>query len=424
MDFLGQQAGQKREYWYDKRGNITRECWHGKAAEGGDLSFEGEPITSEEGAPLTLDAAGLEARYNTTYAYDALGQLIRVNDEREGVTWMYRYDQGGNILEKKRYGYTTAAELSAFTPEQVVPYSYGDANWKDRLTAYDGKPIACDPIGNPLFYDGWTYAWKAGRMLQSMVKDGVNTQFTYDHTKLRVKKTTNGVDTLYTMNGKKITHIRKGTTQMHFFYDAQGKPAIIRYNGTDYAYLHNLQGDVTAIVDMDGNQVVQYGYDAWGKPISTEGSMASTLGHDNPFRYRGYEWDEETGLYYLRNRYYNPEWGRFVNADTVLGKTGKILDHNIFSYCRQNPIAGSDPDGLYDVDDPNGYFEFLRPARKAASRKSTAVPKKATVANKVPTPYGPIAPATPTLPPWPANVPTPPPPSYFKQGYSMSPRDD
>ncbi|MEA5015627.1 MAG: DNRLRE domain-containing protein [Candidatus Limiplasma sp.] len=339
------QAGQKREYWYDKNGNITRECWHGKAVEGGDLSFEGEPITSEEGAPLTLDAAGLEARYNTTYAYDPLGQLIRVDDEREGATWTYRYDQGGNILEKKRYGYTTAADLSAFTPEQVVPYSYGDANWKDKLTAYDGKPIACDPIGNPLFYDGWTYAWKAGRMLHSMVRDGVDAQFTYDHTGLRAKKSVNGVDTLYTLNGKRITHMRKGPVQMHFFYDAQGRPAMVRYNDTDYAYLQNLQGDVTGIVDMTGTIVVEYRYDAWGKPVATTGSMAETLGYDNPFRYRGYVYDEETGLFWVSTRYYNPEWGRFINADTLLGKTGALLSHNAFAYCMNNPVNNVDPDG-------------------------------------------------------------------------------
>ena len=153
-------------------------------------------------------------------------------------------------MEKKRYAYTVEADMSALTPAQTVPYAYGDANWKDKLTAYDSKAITYDAIGNPLMYDGWTYTWKAGRMLHSMVRGGenaVNAQFTYDHTGLRVKKTVNGVDTLYTLNGKKITHVRKGTNgangadavQMHFFYDAQGRPMMVRYNGTDYAYLHN-----------------------------------------------------------------------------------------------------------------------------------------------------------------------------------------
>ena len=100
---------------------------------------------------------------------------------------------------------------------------------------------------------------------------------------------------------------------------------LVRYMDTDYAYLHNLQGDVTGLVDMNGALVVEYGYDAWGKPVFTEGSMAGTLGRDNPFRYRGYVWDGETGLYYLRSRYYEPSWGRFVNADGNGGNIGSIF---------------------------------------------------------------------------------------------------
>ena len=88
-----------------------------------------------------------------------------------------------------------------------------------------------------------------------------------------------GVDTLYTLNGKKITHIRKGANsatgadavQMHFFYDAQGRPLLVRYRDVDYAYLHSLQVDITGLADMTGATVVEYRYDAWGKPSSTLG---------------------------------------------------------------------------------------------------------------------------------------------------------
>lgn len=110
----------------------------------------------------------------------------------------YAYDQGGNILEKKRYAYTEEADLSVLTPAQTLPYTYGDNNWKGKLTAYDGNAITCDAIGNPLTYNGWAYTWKAGRMLHSMVRGGENAmdaQFTYDHTGLRVNKSVNGVDT-------------------------------------------------------------------------------------------------------------------------------------------------------------------------------------------------------------------------------------
>ena len=84
-----------------------------------------------------------------------------------------------------------------------------------------------------------------------------------------------------------------------FFHDAQGKPGMVRFNGVDYFYVYNLQGDVVALIDANGTQVVEYGYDAWGNPISKTGSLAATIGTLNPFRYRGYVYDEETPMYYL-----------------------------------------------------------------------------------------------------------------------------
>ena len=92
-----------------------------------------------------------------------------------------------------------------------------------------------------------------------------------------------------------------------------------------------------------GTAVVEYTYDAWGKPLATTGSMANTLGLHNPLRYRGYVYDRETGLYYLQSRYYNPEWGRFINADSQL--TSGLLGGNLYAYCLNNPINAIDPMG-------------------------------------------------------------------------------
>ena len=85
---------------------------------------------------------------------------------------------------------------------------------------------------------------------------------------------------------------------------------MVRFNGSGYFYVYNLQGDVAALIDADSTRMVEYVYDAWGYLISKTGTMAATLGTVNPFRYRGYVYDEETGLYYLRSRYYNPVWKR------------------------------------------------------------------------------------------------------------------
>ena len=92
--------------------------------------------------------------------------------------------------------------------------------------------------------------------------------------------------------------------------------------------------------------MVEYKYDAWGRPIAKTGSLASTLGTLNPFRYRGYVYDEETGLYYLCNRYYTPMVLRFINADPLIHIDSIVLQTNGFAYCCNNPIICQDPSGL------------------------------------------------------------------------------
>ena len=295
----------------------------------------------------------------TGYTYDALGQLVQVNDHSDtrsgenGTTWKYTYDLGGNILKKERFAYADTT-----TPLETVTYTYGDANWRDKLTAVNGNAIAYDAIGNPLSDGTWTYTWQNGRQLQKMQKSGVTAEFVYNADGLRVQKTVNGVATKYTLHGKNIVHMTSGADELHFFYDAQNRPAVVVYNGTAYAYVKSLQGDIVAILDENGNTVVSYGYDAWGAPLWCTGELAETLGTVQPFRYRGYVFDEETGLYYLRSRYYNPWWGRFVNADAEIAVEAKLWDAKLFLYCANNPVRYTDDGG-------NSFWDVLADCGKA-----------------------------------------------------------
>ena len=287
----------------------------------------------------------------TGYTYDELGQLIQVNDRSDtrsgsdGTTWTYSYDLGGNILQKQRFAYKDTT-----TPLETVTYEYGDANWRDKLTAVNGSTIRYDAIGNPLSDGTWTYTWQNGRQLQKMQKAGVTVEFVYNADGLRVQKTVNGVATKYTLHGKNIVHMTSGTDELHFFYDAQNKPAVVIFNGIAYAYLYDLQGDVIGLVDNNGTQMVSYTYDAWGKMLSKTGTLASTLGTIQPFRYRGYALDEETELYYNQSRFYNPSIARFITADTtgVLTASLKSLtEKNLFAYCDNNPVMRKDIDGAF-----------------------------------------------------------------------------
>ncbi|MBE6958455.1 MAG: RHS repeat-associated core domain-containing protein [Ruminococcaceae bacterium] len=117
------------------------------------------------------------------------------------------------------------------------------------------------------------------------------------------------------------------------------------YYDETYYYITNLQGDVIGIADSTGALVVRYSYDAWGKLLSITGSMADTLGVQNPLRYRGYVYDQETGLYYLQSRYYDPEIGRFINADALIATSQGLLGNNIFAYCNNNPVIFEDTSG-------------------------------------------------------------------------------
>ena len=231
-------------------------------------------------------------------------------------------------------------------PTDTVSYTYSGSEWSDLLTSYDGNTITSDEIGNMLSDGTWTYTWEHGRELASMT-DGTNTwTYTYNAEGLRTKKT-NGTDSYtYVYNGSQLVQMTKGTDTLYFSYDANGTPMTVTYNGAVYYYVTNLQGDITRILDSSGNPVVAYTYDTtWGFPIALTGSMASTLGVHNPLRYRSYIYDAETGLYYVSSRYYDPEIGRFINADSQLNQKDGILGYNMFAYCHNNPIMYSDPTG-------------------------------------------------------------------------------
>ena len=116
-----------------------------------------------------------------------------------------------------------------------------------------------------------------------------------------------------------------------------------------YLFIKNIQGDITGIMDEEGNLLVTYAYDAWGNHISTVYSNGggATGAVFNPFRYRGYYYDSETCLYYLNSRYYDPASGRFINPDSAsyIGADGTLIGYKLFAYCGNNPVNYCDPSG-------------------------------------------------------------------------------
>ncbi|MBZ9686143.1 RHS repeat-associated core domain-containing protein [Clostridium estertheticum] len=183
-----------------------------------------------------------------------------------------------------------------------------------------------------------------------MSGNGNTIAYKYNDSGIRTQKTVNGVTTNYNLVGDKVTFETNGTDNIYCTYDSNDTLASMNLNGVEYYYVRDAEGDIIALNNSDGAEVVSYSYDSWGKLISTTGTDSSTVGVKNPYRYRGYRYDTETALYYLQSRYYNADWGRFVNGDQaslLQDMVGVLLGSNLFAYCYNNPVNNSDPTGKW-----------------------------------------------------------------------------
>ena len=177
---------------------------------------------------------------------------------------------------------------------------------------------------------------------------------TCDMVGVRSSKTVGGTTYNYdTLSGKVIRQSWDGNV-IDFIYDENNRPFAFKYDGTVYYYVLNVQGDVVGLLNSIGVIIAEYTYDPWGKllSINTWGELPGenewylSTAEMNPLRYRGYYYDTETGLYYVSSRYYDPEIGRWINADNqIAGVGGEVLGYNMFAYCMNNPVNMSDPSG-------------------------------------------------------------------------------
>ena len=347
--------GRTYAYTYDENKNIISVVKTQKtAADSGSQSSGGGKLGGELFGELR-------------YYYDSLGQLIRTDDEENERTTEYIYDGNGNITAVKTYSLHEKDEPLS-SPISAKSFGYSSDGWTDMLTSYDGSAVTHDALGNILSFNGYTYTWQAGRRLAGMT-NGTNTYgYKYDDNGIRTEKTVNGVTTHYLTVDGRITGQYDGTDTLYFRYNADNSPIGFSLNGEEYLYLKNIQGDVEEIVDKNGNSVVKYAYNEWGKLLSVTGSMAAAVGRINPIRYRGYYYDGETGYYYLQSRYYNPDICRFINADepdTVSAVIDKEANANLFAYCKNSPVNLNDSSGkwssIYSYWAVNYYrFRFRR----------------------------------------------------------------
>ena len=280
--------------------------------------------------------------WKETYQYDERNQLIRENSQQQNKTFVYAYDLGGNLPSVKEYPYTEGTITAAPLKTETGTYASG---WKDQLVNWNGTAMTYDAIGNMLARGNTTYSWTLGRKLAA-VDNGKKIQYFYDHTGSRTKKIVDGVATEYRMAGDLLMSETTNGQTLWFTYDSNANLFSMVTGGKHYFYQRNLQNDIIALVDESGDTVVNYTYDSWGRILSITGSRKDTIGQLNPFRYRGYYYDKETGMYYLKNRYYDPEIRRFICADKYVIGANSILS-NMYVYCGNTPVTCCDPDGKF-----------------------------------------------------------------------------
>ena len=284
-----------------------------------------------------------------------LEKLLREDNGALGKTYVYTYDNAGNITSKKTYS-LTAAGVTPTSPELTYSYGYSASGWGDMLTSYSGQSISYDAIGNPLsYYNGYSYTFTwTGRQLTGATYKGKIYTFVYNDEGIRTSKTKNGVKTIYHLDGSQIAYEETAGNITVYLYDSNGLPVGMQYHGASYAedawdiywFEKNLHGDVIAVYDEAGNKLIGYKYDAWGNTTISYYSNAVTTAKNNPFRYRGYYYDQDLKLYYLNTRYYDSNTGRFINADEVMsGVNGSLQGFNLYVYCFNNPIMMYDNSG-------------------------------------------------------------------------------
>ena len=315
------------KYAYDEMGNIA------KVYENGELSVR--------------------------YTYDKLSRLIREDNKAIGETYLFDYDNNGNILTKRTLAFTLKGkeeveELSSTARE----YTYEG----DRLLSYNGEAFTYDGQRNPKTYRGKALTWSKGRQLTNYN----GTAFAYNGQGQRVTK--GNISYTYGSDGQLL----KQSDGWEFLYDNGGVMGFIYGNTTDdnrYLYRKDILGNITGILDKNGKIIVKYKYDAWGnhaavclnlkdgreefcditdETISFTGKYADykMLAEKNPFRYRSYYYDTETDMYYLKTRYYDPEIGRFITIDDVSYLAPDTINGlNLYAYCGNNPVMRVDPNG-------------------------------------------------------------------------------
>ncbi|WP_229735373.1 DNRLRE domain-containing protein [Halobacillus andaensis] len=270
------------------------------------------------------------------YEYDALDQLKK-ETLTDGTTITYEYDDAGNRTEKTE---------TKDGDSETVEYAYDEAN---QLTDKDGQAFDYDENGNLLDNGEHQFVYNEdNRLMEVKDQDGSTiAEYAYDHDGKRTKKVTDEGTINYHYEGNNVQYETNEDNEViaEYTWDENDQPVTMTKDGETYYYHVNGHGDVTSLTNESGEVVAEYDYDSYGNILDQSGEMAE----ENPYRYAGYQYDEETDQYYLMARYYDADTGRFITRDTFHGFADESLSVNQYIYTKNNPVMNIDPSGFYTV---------------------------------------------------------------------------
>lgn len=347
--------GGTTRYKYDKNGNQS-EIIHSNGMKS-SYTFDGRnlltgivnqsPDGSKQEYQYTYDAEGLltekvEPKGKTTYTYTDIQQLDTMTEPNGRVT-TYTYDKAGNRKSQ---------QVIFADSKTTIDYTYNNQNrLTDTVENRDGTIIKTsytyDANGNQTrvseknestgktVVDTYKYD-ELNQLIHIDGSDGSKSDYTYYGTGLRATKNVNNSTSVFIYDGKEILAEKTAEGTKTNIYGNN----MIATTGVDTLYYqYNNHADVVRVLDQSGTLKNEYDYDAFGNAITENETVK------NPYRYAGYYQDTESGLYYLRSRYYNPKTARFLTEDTASGKYTDPLSLNKYTYCHNQPVTGYDPDG-------------------------------------------------------------------------------
>ncbi|MGE5472860.1 MAG: S8 family serine peptidase [Ignavibacteriales bacterium] len=314
----------------------------------------------------------------TDYTFDKAGNRITetVTQDGKSTVTIYKYNEQNRLMktvETKSAGESTTTKFTYDNNGNLLREAKEEIKDEDPLAASSmSVTIAGEEQGGESYVSIYEYD-----ELNQLVKSQTGSKLvvnSYDGEGTRVTKEVNGDITRFLYEGRNVILETDGTGNEKA-HNVHGTNLLSRTTeGQTADYFYNGHGDVTLLLDENGQQLASYYYDAFGNPTSVQESVY------NPYRYAGYMWDEETGKYYLMARMYDPVTARFMQEDSYRGDTKDPLSLNLYTYCHNEPLMYTDPDG-HDllgiattiVNIYKAYTSLSKPVQKKIEKKLDSV---------------------------------------------------